>query len=1145
MNINFEKSDDVLMMNNYEIFLLKFNLKKHSPFPMSQNPRKRKQPDTGFESSENQQKRRRIVPNESISLDEAQNTPLPLDEEELFDDVIAAINEKYPKEPPLMDTKQIELWKINQYYPYLTKKKINECYYEYFNTDAMKWLLDNLMLLKDEWKIKNQSINQLLKYNAIAQCGWARIYYQKSKKYENNGTCISHYGRRFAYCMVSLQNLAKPLRATLCNNVWFEADIKNCHPTMVVDILEQNNCDATYTREYRDNREFHLQQLMEVNGITRKQAKDTFISVMYAGDHGSTLYNELPVKTEFIKNLKKEFINATEIVIKNNPQLYKDMQYTCIQRYNQRVQAWLRNNKRYQKPKKKNPKSSTMSYFIQTLENNILEITEEFLTKKKIIQPKQCTLIFDGVLVPIDKKEKFIKCIPQLQKIIQEKMKLVIQFDAKEWDKKKKNPEFLQCDELKNIYKFPNHRPWSERLNLIFSMEFKRFKLIAPTYEPLKDNDINANVTLNTQYLPSYKKWLEEQDTLIIKSRMGSGKTKRIYEYFRSLPKDKRILIVSFRRSLERKYVQDLGEDGFILYEDISQGTFNSKDHPKLVVQINSLWRVTGKYDIILLDEISYTFDTIIDYTKHKAEIVFALDIYLCKAEKVICLDAFITQANIDYINAKRKKKCVVVNNKYNKQVGTIQNMKEKIFVNKIIQSVQDGKKIVIASNIKKFLNEKLKPLLEEKNIKFLFVTSDNADEFENLDNIEEYQVFGYSPTIVAGLSYEKRNVFDYRFCYFSSASASPDICAQMLFRVRDTKEKKIFACIKQLDYNKNHPVLKEDIINWLEVYANLERKNEFKMVNARVLGLIRYNNWTRKYMKNAFFDVLVDYYRKRFIAHKNFGNRLMYYLGIQGWVSKEYKLHLEEKDDSEQLQEDSKKVLDQFRLEKNNATVQMYRDYEEQVPSFPEYTRLQDKKKKNEVDKVLINIFRIKEIFPSVEFSKLNDKQMKCIIDNWRAHRFLAGFKQSDKNDVMEYAFERVQMSKLLNQKDWHKQYQRDFFLRSYRCLQIIDELGFTDMNDFNNPISITNEMFFDVVQIFEDHYDDFVHLFGWKKKKDDCIFDKQQTFIQAVNKCLKNIGRKLKKKRIRKKNQPVEYKYELISTVCFATVENNIVIP
>ena len=64
----------------------------------------------------------------------------------------------------------------------------------------------------------------------------------------------------------------------------------------------------------------------------------------------------------------------------------------------------------------------------------------------------------------------------------------------------------------------------------------------------------------------------------------------------------KKIVIVSFRVSLDEAYIADFQEYGFKLYSD-SKGTIRDE---RVVVQIDSLFKLRGAYDLSISDEFVY-----------------------------------------------------------------------------------------------------------------------------------------------------------------------------------------------------------------------------------------------------------------------------------------------------------------------------------------------------------------------------------------------------------------------------------------------------------------------------------------------------------------------------------------------------------
>jgi len=74
-------------------------------------------------------------------------------------------------------------------------------------------------------------------------------------------------------------------------------------------------------------------------------------------------------------------------------------------------------------------------------------------------------------------------------------------------------------------------------------------------------------------------------NTLLIKSPMGTGKTKALVDYINSdqVPKDAQVIIVSFRRSFTNEVHKNIGVD-FVNYQDV----FGQLMQDKVIVQFEA-----------------------------------------------------------------------------------------------------------------------------------------------------------------------------------------------------------------------------------------------------------------------------------------------------------------------------------------------------------------------------------------------------------------------------------------------------------------------------------------------------------------------------------------------------------------------------
>ena len=146
---------------------------------------------------------------------------------------------------------------------------------------------------------------------------------------------------------------------------------------------------------------------------------------------------------------------------------------------------------------------------------------------------------------------------------------------------------------------------------------------------------IRKNKKNNIRSLNNYEKYIKDSyiyedtkvrdynfsngiDTLMIKANMGMGKTKKLHNLFKDF-RNKKIVIVSFRRTLDREYIKKF--DGFMLYEDIKMSTYDTDIYDKMVVQIDSFYKIRGEIDLLVLDEFTYTTMHLVERAKNKESV--------------------------------------------------------------------------------------------------------------------------------------------------------------------------------------------------------------------------------------------------------------------------------------------------------------------------------------------------------------------------------------------------------------------------------------------------------------------------------------------------------------------------------------------
>lgn len=361
-------------------------------------------------------------------------------------------------------------------------------------------------------------------------------------------------------------------------------------------------------------------------------------------------------------------------------------------------------------------------------------------------------------------------------------------------------------------------------------------------------------------------------NTIMVKAGMGMGKTKMLEPLIDDF-EDKTIVIVSFRVTLDKEYSRNF--EGFELYSNIKENVYDIDIYKRIVVQIDSFHKIRGNIDLLVLDEFTYTSMHIVSSVKYKEAVVNTLLEYIQnKNNKIIVMDALLDietikwfhyeNRSIHYIENQYEKHNDKIVYNYNNNIGT--------FMRNIYKYLKDNKKIILATNSKTFLNN-LENKLNQKmpDIKYKFYNADNSDDI-NIDNWNKYDIVGYTPTIVAGVSYEKFH-FDKCFGYFVNSSAPAEMGLQQLFRVRNIEDKEIHICVEKLD-NNEYPLKKFDI------EKNIIDKNTCLVDGVMGVKLSRIN---KTILKDSYFYLYRNCQIKIFNSRNNYENSLIGLLKRQG----------------------------------------------------------------------------------------------------------------------------------------------------------------------------------------------------------------------------------------------------------------------
>ena len=378
---------------------------------------------------------------------------------------------------------------------------------------------------------------------------------------------------------------------------------------------------------------------------------------------------------------------------------------------------------------------------------------------------------------------------------------------------------------------------------------------------------------------------------LLIKANMKLGKTKALKNYLENNSIDnKYVIFISFRIL----FTLDVNKN-FLDFKNYltlkNKNKISIKEHKKIIIQIESLHKLSLDVipDLLILDESESILGQFSSpYCKNNLRTIWEIFEFLLRtSKKVICMDANLGERTFNVFNKIYNIRDMYLHyNTYSTMANDdyvfIFNINK--FIEKLSYYITNNKKVVVPVNslkkaklIYKYLQENFK----EKNICLYSSESDDLVKKNDLSNVNKewlkYDIIIYTPSITAGISFEEAH-FDSIFGYFTNRSCDVYTLLQMLYRVRNVKEKKIYLFIDIYDTYENVPCTREDIlenINYSIKYLINEMLNykiEYNLSTMEVYNKINQDDiyftlW--KENKYIHFNSLLCYFKNLLIILK------------------------------------------------------------------------------------------------------------------------------------------------------------------------------------------------------------------------------------------------------------------------------------
>ena len=264
-------------------------------------------------------------------------------------------------------------------------KTIEGTFSERFDSNKLAFIISNQSKIEKLFREEARNDLPLAKYYGASSDGLCPVTYLQQKGF---------HGRYYARGSVSAQNMVREVRHTIFNDFYVDMDIDNAHPVFTVWLCGKLGIPCYVMADYVANRDAHLQELMDTNGLTRGQAKMIYLSINFGG---SSKYKGVENKSQHLMDYFKESKSIQKSIAGKLPYFAK-----------------LTQAKRKASGKSYNIEGSCLSQVCGFIENQILARMVEYLVEQMGADDvHRSVLCFDGIMIPKGSHED--RFLPELE----------------------------------------------------------------------------------------------------------------------------------------------------------------------------------------------------------------------------------------------------------------------------------------------------------------------------------------------------------------------------------------------------------------------------------------------------------------------------------------------------------------------------------------------------------------------------------------------------------------------------------------------------------------------------------------------------------------------------------------------------------
>jgi len=328
----------------------------------------------------------------------------------------------------------------------------------------------NALIALDEFTKDERDQLEKYKKKYMARVGAVKVDYQLKGL---------QMGRRYAKQSLSLQSLKKAIRETLVHDTHTDVDIKNCHLVLLSQYCREKGMVCECVNDYVDNRAVRLQEIIDDHKVTRKEAKELILVMMYGGDVTNYCMTNgfevnIPIPT-WVNKLNDELKKITTMICQINKDIHDGV-------------------KKLKKEEYKNKDTATLSYVLQNIEDRVLMTAFNFFQTKNMTVE---TLCFDGLLVR--SKDVTIDLLEELSSYCKKLTGYKVEFEIKVMEAQ---------------YTISDYRKVKDFSDVDFGVNLVKFD--QKYMDGLKDDGPNNTYQLKRTYFENFFCKIQEPEPIIL-----------------------------------------------------------------------------------------------------------------------------------------------------------------------------------------------------------------------------------------------------------------------------------------------------------------------------------------------------------------------------------------------------------------------------------------------------------------------------------------------------------------------------------------------------------------------------------------------------------------------------------------------------